>query len=54
MTPAEIMKLGEELARRTTGEQRLPLKVDDPRTVERLAEMFGPRRKVGSARKAAS
>ena len=41
MTSA-IRKLAEAVARRTTKAQGLPLRIDDPRTVGKLAEMFGP------------
>lgn len=44
-------KAGQELARRTTRAQRLPLKVDDPRTVAVVAEMFGPPKSSAIRRK---
>lgn len=45
MTPAKIRQAGEELARRSTRAQGLPVKVADPRTVGTLAEMIGPPRR---------
>jgi hypothetical protein len=49
MMPALARKIGEAIVRRSTRAQALPLKVDDPRTVDTLAEMFGPpRRQVTS------
>jgi hypothetical protein len=49
-----LRKIGIAIARRTTRAQRLPLRVDDPRTVDALAEMLGPPRRVRSSRKAAA